>query len=239
MAALFVMSQAARTNEGPPDGPSCLPKATQKEGSTARRFFEALAVIATGVLHLVFVELLHASAAIIAMALLGWGAYIAWRVRSGTSVLQSWGFRGDNFWRSLLASSLVATTAVAAMTSIAIARGTIRLHWHMLPLFLLYPLWGIVQQFLVQALVVGNLSQVPGKISSRWVVTLVAAALFGMVHLPNLRLAAATFVLGLTFTPIFLKWRNLWPLGLYHGWLGVLFYFWVLERDPWLEVLGH
>jgi hypothetical protein len=37
---------------------------------------------------------------------------------------------------------------------------------------------------------------------------------------------------------IFLRWRNVWPLGICHGWLGVLFYFWVLGRDPWLEILG-
>jgi hypothetical protein len=59
------------------------------------------------------------------------------------------------------------------------------------------------------------------------------------VHLPDFRLATATFVLGLALTPIYLKWRNLWPLGIYHGLLGVLFYFWVLERDPWIEVFGH
>ena len=51
-------------------------------------------------------------------------------------------------------------------------------------------------------------------------------------------LVLATALLGLVFTPIYLRWRNLWPLGLYHGWLGALCYFWVIGRDPLLEILG-
>jgi hypothetical protein len=108
----------------------------------------------------------------------------------------------------------------------------------MLPLLLLYPIWGLIQQFLIQALVVGNLSRSSGALASGWVVTAISAVLFGMVHLPEMRLTIATLLLGLAFTPIYLKWRNLWPLGIYHGWLGVFFYFWILRRDPWLEVFG-
>lgn len=53
------------------------------------------------------------------------------------------------------------------------------------------------------------------------------------MHLPSWKLAAGTFGLGLAYTPLYLHHRNLWPLGLYHGWLGVFYYFWVLERNPW------
>ncbi len=65
-----------------------------------------------------------------------------------------------------------------------------------------------------------------------------ASVLFGAVHLPELRLVAATSLLGLVFTLIYLRWHNLWPLGVYHGWLGVFFCYWVLVRDPWRETLG-
>ena len=124
------------------------------------------------------------------------------------------------------------------MAVIAWSRGSLLFHWHMLVLLLLYPIWGVIQQFLVQALVAGNLSKASGFSSSPWFVTVVCAVLFAVVHLPDLTLAIGTFFLGLAFTPIYLKWRNLWPLGLYHGWLGVFVYFWVLHRDPWLEVFG-
>jgi uncharacterized protein len=35
-----------------------------------------------------------------------------------------------------------------------------------------------------------------------------------------------------------LKERNIYVLGLFHGWLGGFFYYMVLGRDPFLEVFG-
>ena len=46
------------------------------------------------------------------------------------------------------------------------------------------------------------------------------------------------FTLGLLFTPLYLHRQSLLPLGVAHGWLGVLAYYWLLGRDPWLELLG-
>jgi membrane protease YdiL (CAAX protease family) len=68
-----------------------------------------------------------------------------------------------------------------------------------------------------------------------WVVVAIAAALFGAIHLPDLPLTAATTALGAILTPIYLRWRNVWPLGVGHGLLGALFYVEVLGRDPWAE----
>jgi membrane protease YdiL (CAAX protease family) len=55
---------------------------------------------------------------------------------------------------------------------------------------------------------------------------------------PEIPLMLTTFGLGLVYIPLYLRYRNLWPLGLYHGWLGTLFYLWVLGRDPWVETFG-
>ena len=51
-------------------------------------------------------------------------------------------------------------------------------------------------------------------------------------------LVVATFLLELAIVPLFLLYRNLWPLGLLHGWLGGLFYLWVEGRDLWVERFG-
>ena len=104
-------------------------------------------------------------------------------------------------------------------------------------LFALYPLWGWIQQFLIQALVVRNLER-HRFFSHPFCLVPASAVLFALVHAPYVPLMLATFGLGLAFTPIYLRWRNLWPLGLYHGWLGALFYVWVLGRDPLLEAFG-
>ena len=206
---------------------------------STRSGFEIAGVILTGLLHLIFEEALNAKTAFIAFALIGWSGYIVLRVRKNRQMVGLWGFRRDNFRKTFLVSSAIGSIAMLGMAVIAIYRGSLVVHWHMLALLLLYPIWGMIQQFLVQALVAGNLSKSSGLLGSRWFVTIVCAVLFSLVHVPDPTLATGTFLIGLAFTPVYLKWRNLWPLGLYHGWLGVFVYFWVLQRDPWVEVFGR
>ena len=45
-----------------------------------------------------------------------------------------------------------------------------------------------------------------------------------------------TFILALLYTTVYLRERNLFALGLFHGWLGALFYYTVVGRDPYMEV---
>ena len=123
------------------------------------------------------------------------------------------------------------------MAGRAAQQNSLRLDGDVVPLFLLYPIWGVVQQLLVQGMVAANLSDAPGGLGSPYAVTPIAAVLFGAVHVPNWKLTAATFAMGLAFTPLYLRHRNLWPLGLYHGWLGALFYVWVLDRNPWRDIV--
>ncbi len=65
-----------------------------------------------------------------------------------------------------------------------------------------------------------------------------SAVLFGLIHIYDWRLAVATFLFELAAIPLYLRYRNLWPLGILQGWLGVLFYLWVLHEDLWMETLG-
>jgi len=208
-----------------------------KTNKSLQSALEVSGVIATGGLHLVFVHAFNARATFITLSIAGWTAYIATRLWNDPSCLLVWGFSRQGLRTALTATTVVALPATALMAIIALSQDALSLQWHMLPLLLLYPIWGLVQQFLVQALVAANLKRAAPAISSTWIVTPICGLLFGIVHLPDLRLAGCTFLLGLVFTPIYLKWRNLWPLGLYHGWLGVLFYFWILRRDPWSEVI--
>lgn len=224
-----MMNASYRTNREPKKN---TPRSFGKES-----LFEIIAVIVTGVFHLMFADVFVLRVVFAALVILGWGTYVTIRVRSDRSVLKLWGFHTGNLREALAASSVVALIGALVMVVIAVSRGNFSVHWDMLLLFFLYPIWGCVQQFWVQALVAGNLSTAPGRINSPWAVTLITACLFSAVHLPDLESVGGTFLLGLAFTPIYLRWRNLWPLGLYHGWLGTLGYFWVLGRAPWVEVL--
>ena len=109
---------------------------------------------------------------------------------------------------------------------------------HMLLLLFLYPLWGILQQFLVQALGVDNLIKIFPQ-HGLWLAIPIGVFLFALVHCPDWWLMLATGLMACFFIPFYIRDRNLWPLGLYHGWLGTFFYLWVLGRDPWVTVFGR
>ncbi|HTD52977.1 MAG TPA: CPBP family glutamic-type intramembrane protease [Thermoanaerobaculia bacterium] len=200
-----------------------------------RQIAEITAAAATGLLHPLFVDVFHAKALFIALAAIGWSAYFVLRVRRDRSVLREWGFCRENLRPASLAALAVLLAGVLVISLLPAGHGAIRFNRHMIPLFLLYPAWGLLQQFLVQALFVRNLQDAGAPIL---VIVLAAATLFGLVHLPDWKLAIATAALGAALTPIYLRWRNLWPLGICHGWLGVFAYFWIFHRDPWVEVFG-
>lgn len=195
-------------------------------------WWQVAAVIGTGLLHLLFLKVIGYHLLFIIGAITGWTYYVVKSSKSDSNQLRDWGFRREGFAPSFFLTASVTLVSIGVMALIGWQRGHLRLHWHMLPLLLLYPVWGVIQQFLIQALVAANLMRDERGPRSIWPALLVSACLFATAHVPNLELMAATFLLGATFTPIYLRWRNLWPLGLCHGWAGLFFYFWVQGSDP-------
>jgi hypothetical protein len=198
-----------------------------------RAALEVSAVILTGAVHLLFEEVLHQKAPFIVLAILGWGTYFGLEIRRDPGVLKRWGLKFDRLRLDARVPGLVLLGGVATLAIAGAVQGRLVFSWHMVPLLALYPIWGVVQQFMLQAMVSRNLET---WFTSRWLITGVAAVLFGVVHWPDGFLMAGTLVLALVFTPIYLRERSILPLGVCHGWLGVLAYFWLLGRDPWLEL---
>ena len=194
------------------------------------------AVAATGVLHLVF-KSLGAKGVFIALASLSWIVYIVWRVRQDSSLWAKWGFHTKNLSSAFVWPTGVFFLGVSLMAWYGLANGRVLWQGHIFVLLLLYPLWGILQQFLVQALGIANLMALFPK--QGWKVAMpVGIVLFSVIHFPNGLLMIATGVMAGLFIPCYLRDRNLWPLGVYHGWLATFFYLWVLGKDPWISVFG-
>jgi len=116
--------------------------------------------------------------------------------------------------------------------------GTLNLTWHILPILVLYPVWGIIQQFLVIGLVAGNLQDLTSIRWSNTTIIFLTALLFGLIHYPYGWLMAGTFLLALFYGFIYLRARNIYVMGLFHGWLGAVFFYTLVGRDPFAEVLG-
>lgn len=81
-----------------------------------------------------------------------------------------------------------------------------------------YIVWSIMQQFLLQSYFLLRLSRLlPGKIAP----ILAAAGIFSLAHLPNPILTPITLVWGVIACMLFLRYRNIYTLGIAHGIMGL------------------
>jgi uncharacterized protein len=200
------------------------------------RSFEIAAVVATGIMKYIFMDWLNLRSFYIGAACILWTLYIYKRYKINNEVLQQWGFRKDYFKNSFLFITPFAILLIISIIWYGISHHAIFLNWHIIPVFLFYPFWGIIQQFLMLALIAGNLHSITFIKLSTPQIILLTSVIFSLVHYPSLPLMVFTFFMELVFLVAYFRWRNLWPLGLYHGWVASLLLFFVLGRDLWNEL---
>ncbi len=192
----------------------------------------------TGIGKIIFMDRLNWRLPYISVVIIGWLSYILWQRKRNPDQLVRWGFQRDHFWGVAKRVAWFGVLAVAIFMVIGFIQNSLQWTWHLFPILLIYPLWGVFQQFMVISLVVGNWQDMnqTGKRSAP--ILLLAATLFALVHYPHGWLMGGTFVLALFYGAIFLKERNIYVLGILHGWLGAVFFYTVLGRDPFQEVFG-
>ena len=201
------------------------------------RIFEISAVLATGLGKFIFVDLFNYKIWYIFSACICWMIYIFLRARRDKDTFQNFGFRMEGFKSSLRIIMPISALAVITFVGIGLITDRLLINWHIIPIMLLYPIWGTIQQFLMISLLATHLSQLEGfKLTNFFIVT-ITAVLFSVVHYPSYELISGTFLLAVLYTIIFIKYRNVWVLGIFHGWLGCFFYFFVLGRDALAEML--
>lgn len=202
--------------------------------SRSRAGGELALLLLTGGLFLVFENVFDAKLPFLAAILPAWGLYAALRLGRTPGTADAWGLGRKGFAE---ASREAAGWLAVGVGGLLVYR--LLLGWRPLPagaslVFLVYPLWALAQQFALQALVAGNLDRLGAP--RAWVIA-VSAALFGLAHLPDWPLVGLCAAAGSVWTALFLRTRNLWPLAVCHAWMGALAYYWILERDPWREML--
>ena len=198
---------------------------------------ELVAIVFAGAAH-VLVELgsspLVATVYNVAVSLAFVG-YVGWRIRRTPNVLRIWGIRKDNLVPAALAQSGLVAVGVVGLVSYAAVVTSIALPNTFWLTIVLYPIWGIAQQFALQNMIAKNLTTVLTK--PVWL-AVGAATLFAISHYPRLELVALTFVSGIFFTLVYRKFPNLWAVGTAHGLLGSLVFYLVLNEDPGAVILG-
>ena len=200
------------------------------------RILEILAVVMTGIGKFIFMDYLDWRLPYVVFAIVAWSLYVYFRYKKDRHVLLDWGFGFRNFKRVFILMLPFVGVSIILFLSIGFVQGTLNPTWHILPLLVTYPIWGTIQQFLTIGLVAGNLSTLKFMKLPKGVVILITAILFSLVHYPSVWLLIGTFVLALFYGYIYLKCKNLFVLGLFHGWLGALFYYTVVNQDPFADV---
>ncbi len=207
--------------------------------SNARRNFEIVAVLVTGLGRFLFVEFLDLRFLYISSACIFWIVYIFLRKKEIPKILSYWGLTFDNFKKTFLELLPIAVILSAAFYFIGNKMGTNILNVNILPILLIYPIWGVIQQFIMIGIFARNLKDDDQINLPTAGVILIAATLFAIVHFPFLILVAATFLLAIVYVSLYFKGRNLLVMGIYHGWIGALFFYTMMARDPFLEVFGR
>ena len=192
-----------------------------------RPLLELGALALTASLHLLWPSLGLSRALLVLPLVVGWLSYFALRWRLKPKLIADLGFRRQGLWESARLCGLLILVAAPAMLTYGWWHEA-ELTWAFGLTLLVYPVWGLVQQLLLQGLISHNLDKYLPVAAT----TLISSTLFGLVHWNEPILVGATFLLGLVLTPLYLKHRNLWALGVAHGWLGSLIYPLVLLREP-------
>jgi Type II CAAX prenyl endopeptidase Rce1-like len=80
-----------------------------------------------------------------------------------------------------------------------------------------YGFWALQQEFILQSIFFVRLETM---LDPRRAV-IAAASLFAVAHIPSPALTVLSFCGGILFCELFRRWRNLYPLGIIHGALGL------------------
>lgn len=200
------------------------------------RILEICAVVLTGIGKFVFMDYLNLRLPFVLVSILAWTFYVFYRYRKDKNVLKDWGFRWDNFKKVLKLILPFAIISIVLLFIVGYKQDTINITWHIIPLLITYPIWGSVQQFLTIGLLAGNLNEFKSVKLNKALIIFMIAVFFSIVHYPSVWLMIGTFILALFYGYVYLKAKNIYVLGLFHGWLGALFYYTVVNQDPFADV---
>ena len=134
----------------------------------------------------------------------------------------SLGFRWSNFRECMETMAPALLLLALSLMALGVLLQTIRpisVEYGCMCLLAYCP-WGIFQQYLLNGYIANRLLAV----SSARHVPLMAAALFAGAHLPNWFLMVVTFVMGYYSTKIFMRYRNIYFLGLAHAVIGTVLF---------------
>jgi uncharacterized protein len=202
------------------------------------RIIELFSVTLTVLLKFILMDWLGMRAFYIAGICVFWMSYVAYRYYLDHSILKYWGYKKENFGKSqrILLPFVIASIGITILY--AHMNGISLLNPGIIPVILLYPVWGIIQQFLLVCILSENLKNTSFFISRKYHLMIVVSGFFSLIHYPYLSLMVFTFIMEIVFLEVYMRWRNLWALGFAHGIIATFLLYFVLNRDLWIELFA-
>ena len=148
--------------------------------------------------------------------------------RADKQVLKTYGIRTDNLKAAVRLSAAFFVPGVIVILAIFPFTDNPKPPPYFYFTILLYPLWGLAQQFMFQSFFHTRLLKLG---VAPWSI-LICALIFTFVHLNSEKLLVFAFVGGLFFSYSFYRCPNILPLGFVHGILGAMVYYLLLGKDP-------
>lgn len=200
-----------------------------------RRIFEISMVILTGIFKIIIMDVLNLKLPFILTVIIFWTSYFIYRTKKEPHLYTYWGLSFSNSKELFKLIAIIGLPVIAGIIFYGVYIKPIHWNIHILFVLLIYPVWGLMQQFLVMSLFASNMYDLYNKYIGKFLTILFTSIMFSFVHYPSISLMMATFIMALIYSPCYLKYRNILPLGLFHGIIGGLFYYVILNRDAWTE----
>lgn len=198
-----------------------------------------VAVIITAALKFILMDWLHLRAFYIAGISLFWFSYIIFRVKADRETQYLFSYNSEHFKRTVLLLIPFVIVSIIATILYSLYNNNLYFTWRIIPVLFLYPLWGIIQQYLMLCIISTTLINLFGSRVSRSVIILIVSLLFSLIHYPSFFLMIFTFFMEMIFIAVYLKWKNLLAIGIAHGWIATFLLYYVMGRDLWLELFSR
>ncbi|GHB97638.1 CPBP family intramembrane glutamic endopeptidase [Cerasicoccus arenae] len=156
--------------------------------------------------------------------------YLGYEFAFGKRRPRDFGLRLDNLLQSAKLCAFVFGPFIVSAFIYAAIQGVVH-PLHFVYALLLYPVWGLIQQFAYSGILLGNLQ----RLGLGWWSIPITATAFSLVHYPSSLLMQVTAIGGLMISAVYYRIPNIWTLAVVHGVFGAFLYYVFRDKDP----IGH